>query len=99
MMRIVPPHRTHTRGSAFLPTLLVSAINAHLMMNAQAGVPPAQQLLDQGRIDLSLPSKHREDLVPKEQLKSLQIDVRHHIQPAVGRKQAIRDDGMEMGIR
>ncbi len=68
-------------------------------MNAKAGVPPAQQLLDQGRIDLSLAPQHREDLVAKQFLELLQIEVGHDRQPAVGRKQAIRDDGMEMGIQ
>ncbi len=79
-----------------LPPVLVSAVNAHLVMDASPGVPPAYQLLDQRLIDLSLPSKHREDLVAREQLKFLEIDVGHGSQPAVGRKQAIRDDGMQM---
>ncbi len=77
------------RLGEFLTPGLVPAVNAHLVMNAEAGVPPAQQLLDQHVIDLALPSQHREDLVPKEQLEFLEIDVGDDIQPAVGRKQAI----------
>ena len=46
----------------FLPPVLVSAVNAHLVMDAKARVVPAGQLLDQRVIDLSLTSKHREDL-------------------------------------
>lgn len=37
--------------------------------------------------------------MPKEQLEFFQIEVGDDIQPAVRRKQAIRDDGMEMGIQ
>jgi hypothetical protein len=77
---------------------MVLAVNAYLVMDAKPGVAPARQPLDQGVVNLALPPQHREDLVSKELLEFLEINVRDDIQPAVGCKEALRDDGMQMRV-
>ena len=68
-------------------------------MHRKSAVPPGQQVIDDVLGDQVLAQEHAQQLGPEETLDEADIEVRTPIEGAVGTKDAVGDQQMDMRVK
>jgi hypothetical protein len=85
-------------GQAFPPPA-VPAFDFDLIVNAETGIFPGEELFDQLLADPFLAEQEPQDLAAKKAFELLYVYFRQNIKPAVGHKAAVGDQTVQVGVK